>query len=293
MSEGSIVATFLVVFREGLEASLVVGIILTVLARLKQSRYFSVVIWSSVAACAASVAAGMALAVLTHQVRGRMEQWLEGSISLLACGVLTYMVFWMDRQAKRIRPEIEAKIEQAVSRGELVAIAIMTFLAIFREGAETVLFLKAVAAQSSGYVSLGGGLAGLLMAVLLVALIFAGGKRIPLRPLFRGSGIFLLLVAGGLLAYGIHEFHELGVLPEIYAPVWNLNPILNEKEGLGAFLKALFGYDGNPSLLEVLAYAGYLGGVSYLLFGRRPKVPGRVSTAVSSTSPKAFPAGRH
>lgn len=265
MNEGSLIATFMVVFRESLEASLIVGIVLTVLARLKQNRYFPHILASSGLAVLASVLAGFLLMSLTSKVRGRWEEFIEGIISLAACGVLTYMIFWMDRQAKRIKPQIEARVEEVVSRGELFSLVLLPFLAVFREGAETVLFLSAVASQGSGSLSLAGGILGLGLGIFIVGVIFIGGKRIPLKPLFRTSGIFLLLVAAGLLAYGIHEFHELGIIPEIYAPVWNLNPILNEKEGLGSFLKALFGYNGNPSLVEVLAYAAYLAGVSFFL----------------------------
>jgi high-affinity iron transporter len=90
------------------------------------------------------------------------------------------------------------------------------------------------------------------------AAIFLGGRAIPLRPLFRWTAIVLLLMAAGMLAYGIHELEELGWIPQIMSPVWNTNHLLNEKEGLGAFLKALFGYNGNPSLIEVAAYLTYL-----------------------------------
>lgn len=265
MIEGSFVATFMIVFRESLEASLIVGIVLTVLARLRQSRYFPHVLTSSLVAILASVLAGFALMSLTTQVRGDWEELIEGMISFVACGVLTYMVFWMDRQAKKIKSEIETRVEEAVGRGELFALVLLPFLAVFREGAETVLYLSAVASQSAGPLSLAGGFLGLALGVLIVFAVFFGGKHIPLRPLFRSSGVFLLLIAAGLLAYGIHEFHELGIIPEIYAPVWDLNPVLNEKEGLGAFLKSLFGYNGNPSLVELLAYGAYLAGVSFLL----------------------------
>jgi high-affinity iron transporter len=261
---GSMITTFMIVFRESLEASLIVGIVLTVLARLKQSRYFPLVLASSGAAVLASLAAGAVLAGLTSHARGRWEELLEGTISIAACGVLTYMIFWMDRQSKRVKSEIESRVEAVVGRNELFSLALLPFLAVFREGAETVLFLTAVTANSEG-LSLLGGILGLAAGILIVCVIFIGGKRVPLRPLFQASGFFLLLMAAGLLAYGIHELHEFGLIPEIYAPVWNLNPILNEKEGLGSFLKALFGYNGNPSLVEVIAYSSYLAGVVFLL----------------------------
>jgi len=251
-------ATLLVVFRETLEAGLIVGIVLAVLARLRALRYAPHV-WGSVGlAVAASLAAGWALGRATQATQGRWEQGIEGVISLVACGVLTHMIFWMDRQAKRIRPEIEQRVEAAVSRQELAAIMLLPFLAVLREGAETVLFLKAVAIQNSGALSLVGGALGGCLAVAVTAAIFVGGRRVPLKPLFRTTGVVLLLVAAGMLAYGIHELEELGWIPQFVYPVWNINHLLNEKEGLGSFLKALFGYNGNPSLTEVMAYVVYL-----------------------------------
>lgn len=269
MIGSSFVMTFLIVFRESLEASLIVGIILTVLYRLKQKRYFPNVFASVGVALIVSVLAGFALMSMTKIAQGNWQKILEGGISFAACGVLTYMIFWMDSQAKKIRPEIETKLETAISRHDLAVIFTLPFLAIFREGAETVLFLSAVATKEAGGVSVSGLLLGLGLAVLITTLVFGGGKKVPMKSLFRLSGIFLLLIAAGLLAYGIHEFHELGIIPEVYAPVWDINHILNEKKGLGAFLKSLLGYNGNPSIVEVTSYAAYLTGVFYLLARRR------------------------
>ena len=258
MNEGTVFATFVVVFREALEASLIIGIILTVLARSKAHHYFSTVIGSSLAAMALSFLAGSWLAGMTDTVQDRAKQMIEGVISLVAAGVLTYMFFWMESQARHLKSHIETKVEVALSTKDYLAMAALPFFAVFREGAETVLFLKAVAIQSGGSVSLIGGLAGLLLAVGICALIFIEGRRIPLRPLFRGTGFFILIMAAGLLAYGVHELEETGLIPQFIYPLYNINSVLNEKQGLGSFLKALFGYNGNPSLTEVLAYWTYL-----------------------------------
>jgi high-affinity iron transporter len=263
MFSATVTATLVVVFRETLEAGLIVGIILTVLHRLGAMRYGGRVWTSTALAVGASLLAGWWLSLATQATQGLWEKAIEGVISLVACAVLTHMVFWMDRQAKRIRPEIETRVETAVSRQDLLTIACLPFLAVLREGAETVLFLKAVAIQNSGSVSLLGGLLGGGLAVAVTAALFIGGRRIPLKPLFRSTGFLLLLMAAGMLAYGIHELEELRWIPQVMSPVWNINHLLNEKAGLGAFLKALFGYNGNPSLTEVLAYGTYL-----LLVGR-------------------------
>lgn len=265
MNESSIAATFLITFREALEASLIVGIILTALARLNQQRYFPHVVVSTICAVVASIAAGMILMSIADSLKEEVEKMIEGIISIAACGVLTYMVFWMAKQAKKIKSELETQVEAAVSSGEVLAIVSIPFLSVFREGAETVLFLKAVAIQNSGIVSFWGGILGFGLAIGIASAIFIAGKKIPLRPFFQWTGYFILLIAAGLLAYGIHELHELGWIPPVIEHVWDINHILNEKQGFGSFLKALFGYNGNPSLVEVIAYASYLIVISLLL----------------------------
>jgi high-affinity iron transporter len=289
MDGASLTATLVVVFRETLEAGLIVGIILALLSRLKAMRYAKDVWVSVVAAIGASFAAGWALSLATQNVQGRWETIIEGMISLAACGVLTWMVFWMDRQAKRIRPDIEHQVEGAVSRQERVAMIALPFLAVFREGAETVLFLKAVAFQS-GSASWMGGLLGGGAAVAVTAAIFVGGRKVPLKLLFRSTGVLLLFIGAGLLAYGIHELEELGWVPPIIAPVWNINHILNEKVGLGSFLKALFGYNGNPSLTEVVAYGIYLTIVGFALRGSTNNHPAPPSPGAPVRRPGATPA---
>ena len=189
MQGASLMATLVVVFRETLEAGLIVGIILTVLHRLQAMRYAGRVWTGTALAVGASLLAGWVLGVATETTREGWEQAIEGVISLVACGVLTHMIFWMERQAKRIRPEVEIRVESAVSRRDLIAIALLPFLAVFREGAETVLFLKAVAIQNSGAVSLGGGLLGGALAVGVTAAIFVGGRRVPLRVGFAARKI--------------------------------------------------------------------------------------------------------
>ncbi len=258
MNEGNIFATFVVVFREALEASLIIGIILTVLARAKAHHYFSSVIASSLVAIVLSFIAGNWIVSMTDTAQEKVKQIIEGTISLAAAGVLTYMFFWMEDQARHIKSKLEAEVHLALSSQDFTAMLALPFFAVFREGAETVLFLKAVAIQSGESVSMLGGISGCLLGVAIVALIFIQGRRIPLKPLFRGTGFLILLMAAGMLAYGIHELEEAGWIPQILYPIYNINHILNEKVGVGSFLKALFGYNGNPSLTEVLAYWGFL-----------------------------------
>lgn len=268
---GGVFATFVVVFREALEVSLILGIILTVLSRLNARRYYSHILFSALAALALSFFVGNWLATLAEAAQEQAKGLIEGFVSLFAAAVLTYMFFWMESQARMIKSDIQAKVETALSMKDDAAMASLAFFAVLREGAETVLFLKAVAIQSGGTASWTGGLAGCGLAVAIVALIFGGGKKIPLRPLFRGTGFLVLLMAAGLLAYGIHELEEAKAIPALVYPLYNMNGILNEKKGLGSFLKALFGYNGNPSLTEFAAYWSYLAIVLFSAFRREKK----------------------
>jgi high-affinity iron transporter len=270
MEVGHFFSNFLILFREALEASLIVGIILTVLSRLKQKKYFPHVFVSVICAILTSVVVGFVLVKMTAHAQEEIQELIEGIVNLAACGVLTYMIFWMDRQSMQIKPEIESQLEVALKRREYFVMMTLPFLAVFREGAETVLFLMALSGQSDGGISWLGSLAGLMVAVMVCLTIFVRGKKVPLKPLFKWSSLFLLFIAAGLLIGGIHGLQEIHVIPEIYAPVWNLNPILNEKAGVGIFLKSIFGYNADPSLVEVFAYIAYLTVIFWFLYRKNP-----------------------
>ncbi|MBI4433081.1 MAG: FTR1 family iron permease [Candidatus Omnitrophica bacterium] len=269
---GEVFSTFVVVFREALEAGLIVGILLSVLGKLGASRYEKHVWGSVLAALAASVLAGWALAGFTDSVQDQAQKIIEGVISLLAAGVLTTMFFWMEKQGRRIKSDLEARVETALSKKDDVAIVSLAFFAVFREGVETVLFLKAVAIQNGGAVSWQGGLTGLGLAFLISLAIFAGGQKVPLRLLFRLTGVLILLMAAGLLAYGVHELEEARWIPSFIYPLYNINSVLNEKTGVGSFLKALFGYNGNPSLTETIVYWFYWAAMGWHLFRQKTVV---------------------
>lgn len=251
------VAAALITLREGLEAALIVGIVLSVLRKLGHGERARPV-WLGVgAALVTSVAAGLALSALGVAFEGRGEQVFEGTAMLLAASVLTWMIFWMQHQGRQVQAELELDVRQAAVRGGAWALFSLAFVAVVREGIETVLFLTAAAFSASPTQTLLGGVVGLVVAVALGWFMFAGGKRLDVRTFFRVTSIVLILFAAGLVAHGVHELQEAALLPTLVEHVWNINPILNEDGTVGTFLKALFGYNGNPSLLEVIAYAVY------------------------------------
>ncbi len=263
--QGVVFSTFVVVFREALEAALIIGIIITLLWKMGAQRYIGHVMASVAAALLLSLGLGNWLASLTASVQDRLSPIIEGLISLAACAVLTYMFFWMEKQARSLKTDIETHMERAIPARDYAAIMSLPFFAVLREGAETVLFLKAVSLQSGGAVSWAGGLTGCALAVFLVLALFIGGIRVPLKALFRTVGVFILFIAAGLLGYGLHELGEVGWIPVGIEHLYDMNHILNEKEGPGSFLKALFGYNGNPSLTETVLYWLYLGAMFFAM----------------------------
>jgi len=252
------VASFLITLREGLEAALIVGIVLSVLRKLGRAGR-SRPVWLGVAgAVVVSAIAGLAFNALGVAFGGRGEEIFEGIAMLLAAGVLTWMIFWMQRQGREVQVELERDVRHAVSVGGTWALFSLSFVAVVREGIETALFMTAAAFSATAGQTLAGGALGLAVAVLVGWLIFAAGKRLDVRAFFRVTSGLLILFAAGLLSHGVHELQEAALLPSLVEHVWDVNPILDENGPLGSFLKALFGYNGNPSLLDVISYVGYL-----------------------------------
>jgi high-affinity iron transporter len=251
------IASALITLREGLEAALIVGIVLSVLRKLGRADRSRPVWAGVVAAVVVSVAAGLALSGLGVAFEGRGEEIFEGVAMLLAAVVLTWMIFWMQRQGRQIQTELESDVRRATTTGSARALFSLAFVAVVREGIETVLFLTAASFSATPAQTLIGGALGLTVAVALGWLMFAAGKRLDVRAFFRVTSVLLIFFAAGLVAYGVHELQEAAVLPTFVEHLWDVNHILDERGAVGSFLKVLFGYNGNPSLLEVITYSTY------------------------------------
>jgi len=266
-------ASFLLSMREGLETALIIGIVLGVLLKLKKTN-LNVTVWAGAGvAVALSAAAAIVLNLLGMEFEGRGEQIFEGSAMLVAAGVLTWMIFWMQKTAVNLKSEIEAKTQDAVYSKGRNALFFLAFLAVFREGIELSLFLLAVRGASSPLQTLSGAILGLAGAVILGWMLFTSTRRLNLRAFFRVTNVLLIVFAAGMVAYGVHEFNEAGIIPSLIEHVWDINPILNENSQVGLLLKALVGYNGNPSLTEVIAYISYLGGIAAYVFTRKQSLP--------------------
>ncbi len=266
-------ASFLLSLREGLEAALIIGIVLGVLLKINRSDLKKNVWIGTGFAVLASVAAALLLNALGAKFEGRAEELFEGIVMLLAASVLTWMIFWMRNTAVNLKQEVELQTKQAASGSGGKALFALAFLAVFREGIELALFLFAVRQTSSPVQTLTGALLGLAGSVVLGILLFRSTRRLSIRRFFQVTNVLLIIFAAGLVGYGVHELNEAGVIPSIIEHVWDINHILSDKGTLGLMLKALVGYNGNPSLTEVIAYAAYLTSIGFYVFAeRQPKI---------------------
>jgi high-affinity iron transporter len=267
------VASFLLSLREGIEAALIIAIVLGALGKMGRPDMRRAVWLGTISAIGVSLLAGIGLAAFGLSLEGAAEEIFEGFAMLLAASVLTWMIFWMHRQSRTIKGDLEDGVKLATTSNSSKALFSLAFLAIVREGIELALFLTAAQFAADGQSILIGALLGLAFAVLLGYLIFVSTVRLNLRAFFQVTGFLLILFAAGLVAHAVHEFNEVGWIPSLIDHVWDINYILDEKSTTGLMFKALFGYNGNPSLTEVLAYAGYVIAITAgLQMANRPKV---------------------
>jgi high-affinity iron transporter len=293
--------SFVLALREGLEAALIIGIVLVALRKFGRPDLKSRVWQGVILAVLLSLLAAVLLVALGAGLEGRAEAIYEGIAMLSAAALLTWMIFWMRKQGGSLKGKLEGEVLSAVAldppgtgaslQGNPItidpatdqpdpgltvkshptvsaslpithrtgrAIFLLVFLAVAREGFELALFLTASAFASNAPLTLLGGLAGLAAAGGIGYLLFASTRRLSLKNFFLVTNILLILFAAGLVAHGVHEFNEAGLIPPVVEHVWDINGFLDDKSSAGLLLAALFGYNGNPSLTEVTAYSLYL-----------------------------------
>lgn len=255
---------FVITLREGIEAALIIGLVLAAVRKAGVVGMLKYVWYGVASAVAVSAVVGAVLVAVLGYLPDESAAVFEGVASLVAVGVLTFMIFWMRVQASRLGREIDDKVSAAAGIGSGLALWLLAFAAVAREGLETVLFMFAAFNSAGALATTVGGLAGLVVAVVLGYVLYRGSLSLDIRAFFRATGVLIVVVAAGMLAYGLHELQEVGLLPTVVEHLWDTNGVLNEKVGVGAFLKALLGYNGNPSLIEVVAYWTYLTVVGWL-----------------------------
>ncbi len=262
-----VIASFIITFRETLEAALIVGIILAYLAKTGKRHYNNIIYLGVISAAILSIVIAVIFRILSIGFGGRAEEIFEGATMLIAAVLLSWMILWMMKR-KHIAHEIRGDVSLELREKHRLGLFGIAFISVLREGVETVLFLGALA-FTTGSISLLGGLSGVIAAVILGYLFFTSTRRINLKVFFNITSIILTLFAAGLVAHGVHEFQEAKVIPTVIEHVWNINPeaplseqgiypALHENGSIGGIAKGLFGYNGNPSLIEVISYLVYL-----------------------------------
>ena len=251
-------AAFLVMLREGVEAALIVAILLAYVRQFQHRKPAQLIWLGTLTAAAISIVVGIILFATIGELEGKAEEITEGIIALAAAGLLTWMIFWMGKQARAIRYQLESQVDSALAAGGW-ALASVAFVAVLREGLESALFLVSttVGDEANGGQLLGG-LLGVLLAVGIGYAIYQGGRKLNMRQFFRLTGVLLILFAAGLVSTGIHELQEAGVFPTIVEHLWTIGFAAPEGNNVWAFLKSLIGWRHNPSLLMVTAYLAYL-----------------------------------
>lgn len=250
-------ANFLIGLREGLEASLIVGILIAFAVKADRRDLIGR-IWTGVgAAIAVSLGTGAAIFFVLSESGDAIQPIIVGSMSILAAVLLTWMIFWMAKTARNLKGSLEGSMQEGLSKGGL-AIAVIAFSAVVREGVETALFIWAsMNSTGDGLPALGTAFVGIAVAVILGWVIYRGLLRINLGIFFQWTSVILIIVAAGIMAYGVHEFQEVGFLPA-GAPVYDATAWLGKETIIGSLLYGLFSYRANPSLLELITWALYL-----------------------------------
>ena len=252
-------ANFLIGLREGLEAALVVGILSAYLTKIGRRDALTRVWLGTGAAIALSIGVAVAVFVTIGELPTAVQENLEGFAALFAIGVVTWMLFWMRRQGRALKGELEQSVQLALSRGSATALVGLAFVAVVREGLETAIFMLATATSSAdGSVAVAiGALAGSAVAVAIGWAIFRAGVRINLRRFFTITGVILIFVAAGLVVFAIHAFTEGGLIA-VANPLFDLGGVLPDDGAVGSVLSSLFGYRSAPSALQVILYLAYL-----------------------------------
>jgi high-affinity iron transporter len=270
--------TYLLSLREGLEAALIIGIVLGALTKIRRSDLSPAVWLGTLSAVGVSILTAVLLTSFGMSLEEEAEQIFEGITMLIAAGILTWMIFWMSKQARFLKGELEAGVNKAAASTGKRAMFWLAFVAVVREGIELALFITAAffAGDQSQLTTniiqtLAGTILGLGTAALLGWTLFATTVRLDLRRFFQVTGLLLILFAAGLVAHGVHEFNEVGWVPAVVEHVWDVNAIVDENSVAGQLLRTLFGYNGNPSLTEMIAYFVYLAVVT--VFWRRDTAP--------------------
>ena len=276
MDLGFLTSGLLTGLREGVEAALIVSIILAYLAKTGNARHFGKIWLGAGAAIALSIAVGLVLFATIGGFQEQAELIFEGFAMVIAAAVVTWMLFWMRRVAANIKGELHASVDRALVEGSVFGLAILAFTAVIREGIETALFLlgQATAAGTQASSTLVGAVIGLLIAIGIGYGLYRGARIINLRTFFQWTGVALIFIAAGLLSHGVHEFIEAGWITVGTSTAFDISGILpHEPEAgalgvVGSILRALVGYTSTSEWITFLSWLAYI--VAVLALYLRP-----------------------
>jgi len=279
-------ANYLIGLREGLEAALVVSILIAYLVK-SDRRDLMRYVWMGVAgAVALSLAVGASLTYGSRSLSFEAQEAFGGFMSILAVGLVTWMIFWMARRARYLKGELHAQLDRAANAGRW-ALILLAFVAVAREGLETALFLwSAVQSTGGGGAPLTGAALGLATAVVLGWLIYMGALRLNLATFFTWTGAGLVVVAAGVLAYGVHDLQEAGILPGLNTLAFDVSEAIPPSSWYGTLLKGVFNFSPATTTLELAAWLLYLIPTMtlFLLTVRGGRRPGKPTSPVLNTS---------
>jgi len=267
-------ATFVVTLREAFEAALLLGIVYSYLDRVGARTQYHWVTLGGVLGLVASVAAGLAVSFLSGPLLDLGPDLVAAAVIFFAVGLLTWHSWWMRQHARSLSGDVQRRIDAARASQRLWIVGLVAFTGVFREGAETVLFLWGLMSQTtiSGWSGVTGGVLGVATAAVLGWAIFRGGRRLSLSRFFTATTVLLVLVAAGLFSTGIGKLIGLGFIPSGDA-LWDSSGLLDDQSVVGSFLSGLVGYRARPTAPEVIGYAVYLIGAGVLLFTPRAAAP--------------------
>ena len=255
--------SFVLSLREGIEASLIIGILYSTLQKLERPDLKSQ-LWSGtiLALIGSGILAGL-LNQFQMEFDGKNEMVFEGITLLVTAGLLAWVLLWMSTHASTMGQNLKAQVANSLNGRAMFATA---FFAVIREGLELVLFLAAIKSTQQPVQTATGAFLGLLFAAILGWLIINSTIKLDLNAFFRVTNAAILILAAGMVGAGIHELNEAGIIPGIISPLWNLNWLIPEGSIPGQFLRSLFGYIADPSLTVVLGYLLFTGAI----LSRRP-----------------------
>jgi high-affinity iron transporter len=270
-------ATLVIFLREGVEASMIIAILLAYLNRVGRRDHFRYV-FMGVGAALILATVGGAVAYLTVRTYAgsRVQTIFEVVTYLLAAGVLTYMTFWMRKHARSLSKELRARTDAALDGGAKWGLGLLAFQAVGREGLETVVFTLAIIFSTSTASALTGAVIGFAASMGIAFVIYRLGHKLNLGRFFTVIGVLLMVFAAGLLADAVENLQQLGWLPVLNAPMWHSGRLLSESSAFGDVLHSFFGYSDTPTPLQLLIYVGYLAIVVAAYLSVRAKLAARV-----------------